>query len=53
MADKNKNVTVTKLSDKQYSWLLAEAKSKALTMTAVIKFLIEDRMALSDGGEKN
>ncbi len=44
MADKKRNVTVTQLSEKQYEWLVNEAKSKALTLTSIIKILIEENM---------
>jgi hypothetical protein len=48
MSDKKRNVTVTQLSEKQYEWLEKNAKEKALSLTAVIKILIEDAMTTGD-----
>ena len=39
--DKKRNVTVTSLSRLQYEWLQKKAEEKALTLTAVVKMLIE------------
>ena len=47
--DKKRNVTVTQLSEKQYEWLLNESATKALTLTTIIKVLIEEKMK-ADGG---
>ncbi len=45
MADKKRNITITQLSPRQYEWLINEAEKKALTLTSVMKILIENEIA--------
>ena len=41
---KKRNVTITNLSERQADWLERTAKEKGLTITTVVKFLIEQEI---------
>ena len=44
MSKKQKNVTITNLSERQYGWLSEQAEFKAMTMTGIVKMMIESEI---------